>query len=57
MTDTFDRETRSWIMRQVLSKGTRPELAVCDALQPCQRNRADPQAPLSVAAGLIITKW
>lgn len=33
MTDTFDRETRSWVMRQVLSKGTRPELAVCQALR------------------------
>ena len=33
MTDTFDREKRSWIMRQVLSKGTRPELAVSAALR------------------------
>jgi DNA mismatch endonuclease (patch repair protein) len=32
MTDSFDREKRSWIMRQILSKGTTPELAVSEAL-------------------------
>lgn len=32
MTDTFDREKRSWIMRRVLSKGTKPERAVSEAL-------------------------
>jgi DNA mismatch endonuclease (patch repair protein) len=33
MTDSFEKDKRSWIMRQVLSKGTRPELAVCQALR------------------------
>jgi len=31
--DTFDRETRSWIMAQVRSRGTRPERAVRRALR------------------------
>jgi DNA mismatch endonuclease, patch repair protein len=33
MTDTFDREKRSWIMARVLSKGTKPELAVSEAFR------------------------
>jgi len=33
MTDTFDKETRSWIMARVRSKGTQPELAVSKALK------------------------
>ncbi len=33
MTDTVDRETRSWIMSRVLSRGTKPELAVRKALR------------------------
>lgn len=33
MTDTVDRETRSWIMSRVLSRGTRPEVAVHQALK------------------------
>src|SRR5438552_3240067 len=33
MTDTFDKEKRSWIMRRVLSKGTKPELHVSEALR------------------------
>ena len=31
--DTFDRETRSWIMSRVLSRGTKPEVAVDKALR------------------------
>jgi DNA mismatch endonuclease (patch repair protein) len=33
MTDTFDVETRSWIMSRVLSRGTKPEQAVRKALK------------------------
>lgn len=33
MTDTFDPETRSWIMSRVLSRGTKPEVAVRKALR------------------------
>ena len=33
MTDTFDRETRRWIMSRVLSRGTSPEVAVRKALR------------------------
>jgi len=33
MTDTFDAETRSWIMSRVLSRGTKPEQAVRKALK------------------------
>ncbi|MEK7996798.1 MAG: very short patch repair endonuclease [Planctomycetota bacterium] len=33
MADTFDAKTRSWIMSRVLSRGTRPEVAVGDALR------------------------
>lgn len=35
MTDTFDVETRSWIMSRVLSRGTKPEQAVRKALKGC----------------------
>ena len=31
--DTFDRETRSWIMSRVPSRGTKPEVAVGKALK------------------------
>lgn len=33
MADTFDAETRSWIMSRVPSRGSRPELAVRKALR------------------------
>lgn len=33
MTDTFDAEMRSWIMSRVVSRGTRPEQAVRQALK------------------------
>jgi DNA mismatch endonuclease (patch repair protein) len=35
MTDTFDPETRSWIMSRVLGRGTKPEVAVRAALRSC----------------------
>jgi DNA mismatch endonuclease (patch repair protein) len=35
MTDTFDAATRSWVMSRVLSRGTKPELAVRAALKAC----------------------
>ena len=33
MADTFDPKRRSWIMSRVLSRGTRPEVAVRNALR------------------------
>jgi DNA mismatch endonuclease (patch repair protein) len=33
MTDTFDAETRSWVMSRVLSRGTEPEKSVRKALK------------------------
>jgi len=33
MTDTFDIETRSWIMSRVVSRGTKPEKCVTQALR------------------------
>jgi DNA mismatch endonuclease (patch repair protein) len=45
MTDTFDKEKRSWIMARVLSKGTKPERSVVQALRAAglrfQQNRKD----------------
>jgi len=33
MADTFDPNFRSWIMSRVLSRGTKPERVVCEALR------------------------